>query len=49
MKNKIHTSNSLRSHCIPKVTGRFVNTYKPQADVYTLPTVGSPGGEIGRR
>ena len=31
---------------IPKVTGAFVNIYKPQADVYTLPTVKTPDSNI---
>jgi beta-fructofuranosidase len=46
MKNKISTGSSPRRHRIPKVTGRFVNIYKPQADVYTLPTVSTPDGDI---
>ena len=33
------SNNSIRSPRIPKVAGRFINIYKPQADVYTLPTV----------
>ena len=33
-------------HPVPRVTGRFVNIYKPQADVYSLPTVSSPDGDI---
>jgi len=31
--------NSIRNPRIPKVVGAFVNIYKPQADVYTLPTI----------
>jgi arabinan endo-1,5-alpha-L-arabinosidase len=31
--------NSLRNLRIPRVAGRFINIYKPQADVFTLPTV----------
>ena len=34
--------NSIRNPRIPKVAGPFVNIYKPQADVYTLPTVKTP-------
>ena len=38
--------HSLSHPRIPKVTGAFVNIYKPQADVYTLPTVTLPEGSI---
>jgi len=38
--------NSLRNPRVPKVTGSFVNIYKPQADVYTLPTVRAPDSNL---
>lgn len=38
------TGNSICNYRIPRVTGRWVNIYKPQADVYSLPTVSSPDG-----
>lgn len=38
------TGNSIHNYRIPRVTGRWVNIYKPQADVYSLPTVSSPDG-----
>jgi beta-fructofuranosidase len=38
--------NSFRNHRTPKVTDRFINIYKPQADEYTLPTVRTADGNI---
>jgi hypothetical protein len=43
--NKV-IGHTLRSPRIPTVTGRFVNIYKPQPDVYTLPTASSSDGDI---
>ncbi len=42
------SSNSIRNPRIPRVTDAFVNIYKPQADVYTLPTVDAKisGGNV---
>lgn len=31
---------------VPGVTGRWINIYKPQPDIYTLPTVIAPDGDI---
>lgn len=43
-RNLMGTRQSLRHAPIPRVTGRFVNIYKPQADVFTLPTTQSSDG-----
>jgi len=39
-------SNPIGHPRIPRVTGPFVNIYKPQADVYTLQTVKNPDSNI---
>jgi len=38
--------NSLSKPPIPKLAGKFVNIYKPQVDIYTLPTTTSQDGNI---
>lgn len=38
--------NSIHNPRIPRVADRFVNIYKPQADVYTRPTVKAGYGDI---
>ena len=38
--------NSLRNPRVPRVTAASVNIYKPQADVYMLPTVRTPDGNL---
>lgn len=40
------TPNAIGRPRVPKVTGAFVNIYKPQSDVYTLKTVSTADGHI---
>ena len=40
------TGRSVSNCRVPKVAGPFVNIYKPQADVYPLPTVSTPDGNL---
>jgi hypothetical protein len=35
---------TVKKHYVPKLTGRYVNVYKPQPDVYTLPSATSADG-----
>jgi len=39
-------SRSVAGCRAPKLTGPFVNIYKPQADIYPLPTASTPDGNI---
>ena len=41
-----NSPNSIRSPRIPRVAERFVNIYKPQPDVYTLPTARTRDGSL---
>lgn len=39
-------NNTPQNYRTPKLTDRFINIYKPEADIYSLPTVTTPDGNF---